>query len=168
MKIIVLFAAVVVCLALAPGSSFSNLAQLQSGTLCEQAEKIVFSCPIVNSRKIVSLCSSKELTKEKGYLQYRFGVPGKIELEFPNQREQTQKAFKYSHYFRAQVDTTDISFVNGDTEYDVFDDYNGEQKPVRHEQGVKISTPKHEGAIYCRGQAKAHYEDLAEVFPEPE
>src|SRR6187401_870618 len=105
MKIIVLFAAVVVCLALAPGNSLSNLAQLQAGTLCEQTEKIVFSCPIVNSRKIVSLCSSKELTKEKGYLQYRFGVPGKIELEFPNQREQTPKAFKYSHYFRAQVDT---------------------------------------------------------------
>ena len=166
MKIIVIIAAIVVCFA--PGTSLSNMAQLQSGTLCEPAEKIVFSCPIVNTRKIVSLCSSKELTKDKGYLQYRYGVPGKIELEFPGQREQTQKAFKYSHYFRAQFDMTDISFVNGDTEYSVFDDYNGEQRPVRHEQGVKITTPKHEWVLNCRGQAKAHYEDLAEVFPEPE
>ena len=161
MKIILIIVVVVVCLAPAP-------AQLQADSLCEQTEKIVFSCPIVNAGKTVSLCSSKELTKEKGYLQYRYGVPGKIELEFPKQREQTQTAFKYSHYFRAQVDTTDISFVNGDTEYSVFDDYNGEQKPAQHEQGVKITTPKRELVLNCRGRAKAHYEDLAEVFPEPE
>ena len=166
MKRILIIAAVAVCFV--PGTSLSNMAQLQPGTLCEQTEKIVFSCPIVNSRKTVSLCSSNELTKEKGYLQYRYGVPGKVELEFPTKREQTQTAFKYSHYFRAQFDMTDISFVNGDTEYSVFDDYNGEEKPVRHEQGVKITTPKHEWVLSCRGRAKAHYEDLAEVFPEPE
>ena len=166
MKRILIIAAVAVCFV--PGISLSNLVQLQPGTLCEQTEKIVFSCPIVNSRKTVSLCSSNELTKEKGYLQYRYGVPGKVELEFPTKRDQTQTAFKYSHYFRAQFDMTDISFVNGDTEYSVFDDYNGEEKPVRHEQGVKITTPKHEWVLSCRGRAKAHYEDLAEVFPEPE
>ena len=163
MKIILIIAAVVVCFA--PGASLS---QLQAGSLCANTEKIVFSCPISKSAKIVSLCSSKEFTNEKGYLQYRYGVPGKIELEFPGQREQTQKAFKYSHYFRAQVDRTDISFVNGDTEYSVFDDYNGEQKPAQHEQGVQITTPKHELVLNCRGRAKAHYEDLADVFPEPE
>ncbi|HEU4870772.1 MAG TPA: hypothetical protein VFT08_07985 [Pyrinomonadaceae bacterium] len=166
MKFILIIAALTVCFV--PGISLSNMAQLQAGSLCEQTEKIVFSCPIVNTKKTVSLCSSKELTKEKGYLQYRYGVPGKIELEFPSKREQTQSAFKYSHYFRAQFDMTDISFVNGDTEYSVFDDYNGEQKPVRHEQGVKITTPKREWVLSCRGQAKAHYEDLAEVLPEPE
>jgi hypothetical protein len=166
MKLLLIIAAVTLCFL--PGTSLSNMAQSQSGTLCDQTEKIVFSCPIVNSRKTVSLCSSKELTKEKGYLQYRYGVPGKVELEFPTKREQTQTAFKYSHYFRAQFDMTDISFVNGDTEYSVFDDYNGEEKPVRHEQGVKITMPKHEWVLSCRGRAKAHYEDLAEVFPEPE
>ena len=67
-----------------------------------------------------------------------------------------------------QTEKTDISFVNGDTQYSVFDDYNGEQKPVQHEQGVKITTPKREWVLNCRGRAKAHYEDLAEVFPEPE
>lgn len=166
MKLFLMIAAVAVCFV--PGSSLSNMQKLQPGTLCEQTEKIVFSCVIANSGKTVSLCSSKEFTKQKGYLQYRYGVPGKIELEFPSQRDQTQKAFKYSHYFRAQVDTTDISFVNGDTEYSVFDDYNGEQKPAQHEQGVKVTTPKHEWVLICRGRAKAHYEDLAEVFPEPE
>ncbi len=111
-----------------------RIPQLQAGTLCEKDEKIVFSCPIRRPAKIVSLCSSKELTKERGYLQYRFGLPEKIELEFPKQREQTQTAFKYSHYFRAQVDQTEISFSQDSHQYAIFDDYNGEEKPARHEQ----------------------------------
>jgi len=84
----VLFCALVIS---APAS------QTQTGSLCESTEKIVFSCTGGKAAKIVSLCSSKELTKDRGYLQYRFGLPGKIELEFPKQREQTQQAFKYSH-----------------------------------------------------------------------
>lgn len=142
--------------------------QLQAGSLCEKDEKIVFSCPIRKPAKIVSLCSSKELTKESGYLQYRFGLPGKIELEFPKQREQTQSAFKYSHYFRAQFDLTEISFSQDGHQYAIFDDYNGEQKPARHDQGIKITPPNgKEVTLTCRGKAKAQYDDLAEVFPEP-
>src|SRR6185503_12999879 len=109
MKGILIIAAVAVCFV--PGTSLSNLAQLQGGSLCENTEKVVFSCGIAKPAKIVSLCSSKELTKDRGYLQYRFGLPGKIELEFPKEREQTQSAFKYSHYFRAQFDQTEISFT---------------------------------------------------------
>jgi len=149
-------------------SSRPNIPQLQAGSLCEKDEKIVFSCPIRKPAKIVSLCSSKDLTKERGYLQYRFGLPGKIELEFPKQREQTQTAFKYSHYFRAQFDLTEISFSQDGHEYAIFDDYNGEQKPVRHEQGIKITPPNgKEVSLTCSGKAKAQYDDLAEVFPEP-
>ena len=145
-----------------------NVPQLQAGSLCGKEEKIVFNCTTAKTAKIVSLCSSKELTKDKGYLQYRFGLPGKIELEFPQQRENTQTAFKYSHYFRAQFDQTEISFTSGGYEYAIFDDYNGEQKPVRHEQGIKITPPNgKEVTLTCRGKAKAQYGDLAEVFPEP-
>ena len=148
--------------------SATNINELQAGSLCEKDEKIVFSCPIRKPAKIVSLCSSKELTKDRGYLQYRFGLPGKIELEFPKQREQTQTAFKYSHYFRAQFDLTEISFSQDGHAYAIFDDYNGEQKPVRHDQGIKITPPNgKEVSLTCRAKAKAQYEDLAEVFPEP-
>src|SRR4026207_885477 len=116
-----------------------SVAQLQPGTLCEKDEKIVSSCPVAKTAKIVSLCSSPELTKEKGYLQYRFGLPGKIELEFPKQREAAAKSFKYSHYFRAQVDLTAIKFTSDGYEYSVFDDYNGEERPVHHVQGITIT-----------------------------
>jgi hypothetical protein len=161
-------ASVALCVVAVNASSRVNTAQLQAGSLCERDEKIVFSCTITRPAKIVSLCSSKELTKERGYLQYRFGLPGKVELEFPKQREQTQTAFKYSHYFRAQFDLTEISFSQDGHQYAIFDDYNGEEKPVRHEQGIKITPPNgKEVTLTCRGKAKAQYGDLAEVFPEP-
>lgn len=144
-----------------------SVAQLQLGTLCEKDEKIVFSCPVARTAKIVSLCSSQELTKEKGYLQYRFGLPGKIELEFPKQREAAAKSFKYSHYFRAQVDLTEIKFSSDGYEYSVFDDYNGEEKTVHHVQGITI-TPNmgKDITLKCRGRAKAAFGDLPGVFPE--
>ena len=164
----ILVAGVTFCIAAVAVVSGSQQ-QMQAGSLCESAEKIVFSCAVGKTSKIVSLCSSKDLTKEKGYLQYRFGLPGKIELEFPKQREQTQAAFKYSHYFRAQFDQTEISFTSDGFEYAIFDDYNGEQKPAQHDQGIRITAPGgKETTLNCRGKAKAQYGDLAEVYPEPE
>lgn len=157
------------CLVASGSAPAPNIAQTQTGSLCESTEKIVFSCTVGKAAKIVSLCSSKELTKDRGYLQYRFGLPGKIELEFPKQREQTQQAFKYSHYFRAQFDQTEISFTSDAYEYAIFDDYNGEQKPAQHDQGIRITPPNgKETTLTCSGRAKAQYGDLAEVFPEPE
>lgn len=165
----ILVVSLLFCVGVINAAPETNLARTQPGSLCEETEKIVFTCTIRKPAKIVSLCSSKELTKDKGYLQYRFGLPGKIELEFPKQREQTQQAFKYSHYFRAQVDQTEISFTSDGYEYAIVDDYNGEQKPAQHVQGIRITLNLgKEITLSCRGKAKAQYGDLAELFPEPE
>lgn len=145
----------------------SNVEQLQPGSLCERGEKIVFSCALAKPAKIVSLCSSKELTKDRGYLRYRFGLPGKIELEYPKDGERPQEAFKYSHYFRSLVDETEISFSLNGYEYAIVDDYNGEVKPVHNSQGIRVTPPNNgkEVTLNCRGRAKAQYGDLPEVFP---
>jgi len=165
----ILVAAVMACIVAVTVASGPSPLQLQRGSLCESTEKIVFSCTVGKTAKVVSLCSSTALTKDRGYMQYRFGLPGKIELEFPKQREQTQSAFKYSHYFRAQFDQTEISFTTNEYEYAIFDDYNGEQKPAQRDQGIKIRPPiGSEVTLTCRGKATAHYEDLAEALPEPE
>jgi len=112
---------------------------LQVNSLCAQDEHIIFSCAVKHAAKlpakVVSLCASKDLSKERGYLQYRFGLPGKVELEFPKSRQGTQQQFHYTHYFRAQVDLTEISFNIDGYEYQIFDDYNGEEKP-------SISSPR--------------------------
>jgi hypothetical protein len=134
-------------------------------SLCEKGEKVIFSCTIQKPAKIVSLCASADLAKDHGYLQYRFGLPQKIELQFPRTRENTQAAFKYSHYFRAQFEQTEISFTSSDHQYAIFDDYSGEQKPASHDQGIRITAPDgKETTLSCRGRAQADYGDLGDVF----
>jgi hypothetical protein len=145
----------------------SNVAQLQPGSLCERDEKIVFSCAVGKQAKIVSICSSKELTKDKGYMKYRFGLPGKIELEYPKEQKLAHEAFKYTHYFRAKVDYTTISFTLGGYEYMISDDYNEEEKPVHSSENLTITPPNgKEVTLKCRGRAKAQYGDLPDAFPD--
>lgn len=151
---------------LEPGSAESSITPAPS-SLCSSGEQVIFSCSLRKPRKLVSLCGSRDLTKTKGYLQYRFGVPGKIELEFPKDKESTQKQFRYEHYFRSQVDNTSISFSSGGFNYRIFDEYNGEEKPRQSDQGVRVTTPTggHEVTLVCREKAKADYFQLQEVLP---
>jgi hypothetical protein len=98
-------------------------------------------------------------------LQYRFGKPGNLELEFPKEREKSQQAFKYNHYFRAQVDLTEISFTSDGHQYSIFDDYNGEERRARTVQGVKVTPPNGKEVTFnCRERAKADYSNLGVVF----
>jgi hypothetical protein len=142
-------------------------AVLQPNSLCAKDERIIFSCPIKGPAKSVSVCASKDLTADHGYIQYRFGLPAKVELEFPKERQGSQQKFQYSHYFRARVDLTEISFTSNGYEYQVTDDYNGEEKPAQTIQGVMVTAsgkPK-EIALACRIKPKADYTDLQSVLP---
>jgi len=134
-------------------------------SLCLPTERVVFSCSLKRPAKLVALCSSKSLTKETGYLQYRFGLPGKVELEFPKQREGSSQAFRYHHYFRAQVDLTEISFTNDGIEYTVFDNYNGEEKPATSDEGVTVSQKGKDTTLSCNGSAKVDFANLDRVLP---
>ena len=51
-------------------------------TLCDADEDIVFSCPLVRPKKIVSLCA-KKMQGDGWRLRYLFGKPGKPELTYP-------------------------------------------------------------------------------------
>jgi hypothetical protein len=140
---------------------------LQANSLCARNEQILFSCAVKRSEKLVSLCASRELAKDRGYLQYRFGLPGKVELAFPKDRKGTQQQFHYSHYFRFQVDRTEINFQLNGYEYSIFDDYNGEEKPVTSEQGVSVSSAEKSKDVrfVCRSKAKAVFGDLENILP---
>ena len=158
---------IVACLGFHPArNTVLEARSLPPTSLCAKDEKVVFSCPLRRSTKIVSLCSSQKLTKDAGYLQYRFGVPGKIELEFPDVRDDSLKAFKYSHYFRAKVDSTEVSFSRNGYTYAVLDEYNGEEKPVVSEQGLTVTAEnsKKELKYLCRMKPTADYGALPDVF----
>lgn len=50
-------------------------------THCTDQEQIIFSCSL--GKKSVSICASADFSAHGGYLQYRFGNPGAIELALP-------------------------------------------------------------------------------------
>jgi hypothetical protein len=54
-------------------------------TLCLSAEENVFSCHTA-TKKMISVCASKDMAADHGYLQYRFGSPGKVEVVVPADR----------------------------------------------------------------------------------
>lgn len=144
----------------------SAAAKPQPRTLCAKDERVIFSCAVKRPAKIVSVCASKDLTSDQGYLQYRFGLPGKIELEYPKDRNGSQEKFQYTHYFRAQFDLTAINFNIDGYEYSVFDDYNGEEKPVVSSEGVSVTAPgkPKQVSFVCRTKPIADYTDLQAVL----
>lgn len=52
-------------------------------TLCSDEEDIYFNAKLQNG-KFASLCGYKHKSPSTGYVKYRYGLPGNIELEYPN------------------------------------------------------------------------------------
>ena len=142
---------------------------LQLNTLCAKTERVIFACVLRRPAKIVSVCASKDLTRATGYLQYRFGSPAKIELEYPKDRAGSRQKFEYTHYFRAQVDLTEINFSVDGVDYSVVDDHNGEERPAQSLEGLTINWPRtsrKEVRYTCRTKPKTDYTDLQAVLGE--
>lgn len=170
--IIVVLVVALICIAASSAANTNTPASVQPNTvqpntLCAKDERVIFSCPVKRPAKIVSVCAAKNLTSVQGYLQYRFGLPGKIELEYPKDRKGTQEKFQYNHYFRARFDMTSINFTIDGYEYSVFDDYNGEEKPEIFSRGVSVTAPgkPKDVSFVCRVKPKADYSDLQAVLP---
>lgn len=124
------------------GVNKSTSAKESPQTLCKKNEQIFFNCKIKKTAKLISLCGSRPLTKEKGVLQYRFGVLNAVELEFPKTLPDSQKQFFYSHYFRPRVDRTSVNFKNSGYAYSLYIDYEGgEGLPSHDEAGVQVTSP---------------------------
>ena len=137
-------------------------------TLCQKDERVLFSCPVRGGMKFVSLCSSRELSEKEGYLQYRFGRAGNVELEFPAQRVHTQTMFRYSYYFRYQVERTTVSFNKHGYIYTIFDDYEGDSKPKMHQRGVQVTPPiagQKVTTLMCYGATIGNLSDLKSIVP---
>ena len=56
-----------------------------TGSHCQNGEETYFNCQIRNSVKVASVCGAgyDADKKQAGYLQYRFGRPGKLEFSYP-------------------------------------------------------------------------------------
>ena len=66
---------------------------------CETGEEVLFNCVIKNSRKIASVCGITNIeTGASAYIQYRFGLPGKVEFQFPDSRRRDDVMNRFRIY----------------------------------------------------------------------
>lgn len=142
--------------------------RLIAGTLCQQTEQVVFSCPLRGKARIASLCGAKNLSATEGYLSYRFGTAKRIELVFPPDRRDTQRRFRYAHYLRYRVNRTSVSFTKNGHTYTVFDAYDGERTPAVRERGVQVSRAETSGdevTLLCRAPVRSSLSRLSTMVP---
>jgi hypothetical protein len=140
----------------------------QASSLCRDEEQVIFSCAVNPGERIVSLCASSVVDHRRGYLQYRYGKPGAVDMQFPQARANTQRAFRYAHYFRAQVDRTEVSFDNHGYRYTIFHYYEGDVTPATTDAGVRVS--KHgatepQTELQCHGNIQKTLGRLDSVIP---
>ena len=89
-------------------------------THCSSDENIVFSCSV--GKKTASVCASKDAVKDKGYVQYRFGVIGKPEMTFPVKKEPANKNFSLdTDLCVGTPNASGIKFIKGEYIYGIAD-----------------------------------------------
>lgn len=87
---------------------------------CFQNERIIFSCN-TNSNKVISVCSSAKINRNKGYMQYRFGNIGSFpEYVFPMNHDNAAKFFYAGNLTYAGGGGAYLKFINAGYNYVVY------------------------------------------------
>lgn len=102
----------------------------RSESLCSITEEPVFSFKEKRQGKFASVCKEKD----SKYLTYRFGRKEKIELQYPYQLDPSSwNNFTFSGMHRpggkknAGFGSYSLSFINGDSEYVLFQEWDDEK-----------------------------------------
>lgn len=89
-----------------------------ASTHCSTEEQMLFSCQLKNN-KTVSLCTSSDFSASNGYLQYRFGKMGKVELALPKERKGMPVDLRLIQSKDTFAEYNYISFSNGPFIYEL-------------------------------------------------
>ena len=65
-------------------------------TLCQDDEDIYFNAQLENG-KLASLCAYQHYSPDTGYVKYRYGDVGSVELEFPSDKKPPRGRFLTYH-----------------------------------------------------------------------
>lgn len=87
----------------------------QAASLCAPNEPVVFACHV--GGKMVSLCRP---AGDRGMLSYRFGVPDKLELSYPEPGRQAGAAFTVKSLPLVGGGETTVAFQRGVYTYTVY------------------------------------------------
>jgi hypothetical protein len=122
-----------------------------SKALCKTNEKVAFSCS-TNGGKRISVCVHGEA------VQYRFGRPGKVELEYPKDGAFKSSSFQYFHYFRPNVDRTSLSFETTEAEYTVSSESEGSEHSA--DLFVKVKSTGRILSMKCVGATEENWHQI--------
>ena len=90
-------------------------------SLCTTSERVVFTCSIAKTKKIVSLCATPQLSNESGQLTYRYGVRGLApELAFSNDRQRLMDVYWYHYSGSAKASYYAVRFHRSNHSYTVY------------------------------------------------
>lgn len=152
--------------------SLASLSAVAAGpTHCAANEQTFFNCT-VRGGKVASVCGSKDAAASSGYVQYRFGVPGRIELQFPTSLAQTQRRFSLESHRPYQGESELLHFAVDGYEYSVYQAAGTDPKPFRS-AGVMVSrateggTPVH-ADFKCSGGRIARLSALSAIVAKAE
>ncbi len=135
--------------------------------LCARNEKLIFGA-LTTSGKMACLCASPDLTASQGYLQYRFGRPGRVELEYPAERAGSQRMFYYAHYARYQNEWASVRFKNKEYNYRIYYSYDGESGRPTTTYGLSVylgEGDKGTGFPLRRNTVIGALQALADILP---
>ena len=108
---------------------------------CEPDASALFSCDAAGGKKYIELCASNPPNGPDGYLEYRFGAPGRegsgesVELRYPPVREASLQRFWGATYTNKGVYTQSVRFETGQSSYAVFTEAQGTQTTTA---GVRV------------------------------
>lgn len=115
--------------------SFFHLSAMAQPSLCAPNEVTEWSCAA--KKKTYSLCSSKDLGANAGYMQYRAGTASKTEFVFPERQEHPKGNFRLSLLAKGVV----LSFSNAGYEYAIYEPLEGSTHiDVTKNQGTQVAT----------------------------
>ncbi|MFJ3048277.1 hypothetical protein ACIPEN_20785 [Herbaspirillum chlorophenolicum] len=115
-------------------------------TMCKPGEKDIFSCT-THARKTASLCASPDFSAGGGTVQYRFGTPANIELQYPNTPQPAAGKFFFSSTMYSGGGEAHIRFASGGYDYILFDrtvrtNFKGPTNDPQFSSGIVVRGPK--------------------------
>lgn len=133
---------------------------------CATDETEYFSCQIIKSFKVTSLCGNAQNSelKTNGWLQYRFGIIGKPELTYPSSKSSSSEKFElnYFHPRGENHEVIDVRFLNGNTLYSI--------ELVRTSShiagGINVMTGEKRVSLNCDGEVNKLYWSQLLSLPE--
>ena len=142
-------------------------------SLCSSTEQTFFSCRIANSVKIASVCGARNTSPSDGYLQYRFGLPGKIEFEYPTEQKGSTEHFWWDGRSHADVDDNWFWFKSSGYVYSAFyiEDHKKHRGTQKIRTGILIekkSDEKWNKTLKCAQPATGDFTRLADIVQSSE